>query len=118
MDTVAKLEEDLLALERDWARQRESFLVMGKDGKLGEPTGAALIPRVIVMVASVVLMAFLSATSLSSVFVYAMLIPFSLATFQLLAGAGKSEAFDRASSIYESHRTALIRKLEAARAAG
>jgi hypothetical protein len=115
MDTAAKLEEELLTLERDWQRQRETFLVLGKDGKLSEPTGASLVPRVIIMVGSVVVMAFLSATSLPTAFVYLLLIPFSLATFQLLSGAGKSEAFDRARSIYESHRTSLIRRLEKAR---
>lgn len=115
MDTVGKLKEDLDTLERDWERQREGFLELGKDGKLAEPTGASLVPRVVIMVGSVILMAFFSATSLSSIFVYALLIPFSIATFQLLSGAGKSDAYDRAYAVYESHRTSLIRKLEKAR---
>ena len=115
MDTVTKLEEELAQLERDWERQRASFLVREKDGKLGEPTGANLVPRVVIMVGSVVIMAFLAATSLPAFLPYACLVPFSIATFQLLAGAGKSDAFDRAKSAYEGQRSAIIRKLEAAR---
>ena len=115
MDTITQLEEELAQMERDWERQREGFLILGKDGTLGEPTGASLVPRVVIMVGSVVIMAFLSATSLPAFLPYACLVPFSIATFQLLAGAGKSDAFDRAKSAYEGQRSAIIRKLEAAR---
>lgn len=115
METISQLEQELARLDRDWETKRATFLVRGKDGKLGEPTGAHLIPRVIIMVGSVVLMAFLSATSLSPIFTYALLIPFSLATFQLISGAGKSDAFDRAQSEHEGLRSAIIRKLEKAK---
>ncbi len=117
MDDISQLEQQLAQLERDWERQREGFLVMGKDGKLSEPTGANLVPRVIVMIGSVVMMAFLSATSLSGFLAYVLLVPFSIATFQLLSGAGKSDAFERAQSVYESHRSAIYRKIEAAQRA-
>lgn len=117
MDEISQLEQQLAQLERDWERQREGFLVMGKDGKLGEPTGANLVPRVIVMIGSVVFMALLSATSLPAFLAYVLLVPFSIATFQLLSGAGKSDAFERAQSVYESHRSAIYRKLEAAQRA-
>jgi hypothetical protein len=115
MENISKLEEELAALDRDWERQRETFLVRNRDGTLGEPTGVHLIPRVLIMVGSVVLMAFLSATSVPAVIIYVLLIPFSLATFQLLSGAGKSDGFDRAKSVYESHRSAILRKLETVR---
>ena len=116
MESISQIEEELARLDREWEVKRETFFGRGKDGKLGEPTGADLVPRVIIMVGSVVLMAFFSATSLSPIFTYAMLIPFSLATFQLISGAGKSDAFDRAESEHEGLRSALIRKLEKVRA--
>ena len=112
MDTAAQLEAELARMDAEWHRKRETFLVRGKDGTLGEPTGANLIPRVVVMIGSVVVMAFLSATSLPAILPYLCLVPFSVATFQLLSGAGKSDAFDRARSAYEGERSAVVRKLE------
>ena len=115
MESISEIEEALACLDRDWEAKRATLLVRGRDGKLSTPTGAHLIPRVLIMVGSVVMVAALSATSLSPVFVYAMLVPFAIATFQLIAGGGKSDAFDRAQSEYEGLRSALIRKLEQAR---
>ncbi len=115
MDECRKLEEELARLDAEWAAKRKTFLIKDKAGKLSEPTGAHLVPRVIVMIGSVVLMAFFSATELHPAFVYALLLPFSVATFQLISGAGKSDKFDRECSIYESQRSAIIRKLEAAK---
>lgn len=117
MDEITKLEEELARLDADWAARRDSFLISGKDGSRSEPTGVHLVPRVAVMIGSVVLMAFLSASSLHPVFVYALLVPFAIATFQLLSGAGKSDRFDRELSAYESHRSAIIRRIEAAKSA-
>jgi hypothetical protein len=111
MDEKQKLEDELARLDNEWIARRESFLIKDKHGKLAEPTGVHLVPRVLVMVGSVVLMAFLSASELHPVFVYALLLPFSVATFQLLSGAGKSDKFDRERSIYESQRSAIIRKM-------
>ncbi len=115
MESINQLEEELARLDREWGVKRATFLVRGKDGKLGEPTGANLVPRVILMVGSVVAMAFFSATSLSPFFAFACLIPFSVATFQLISGAAKSDAFDRSQSEHEGLRSAVIRKLEQAR---
>jgi hypothetical protein len=112
METVKQLEQELSALDEAWVVRRESLMDVGKDGKRSEPTGKSLIPRVLVMVGSVIVMAFLSASSLPTVFVYLFLVPFAVATFQLISGAGKSDSFDREQAIYESQRSSLIRRIE------
>lgn len=115
MEDITKLGEELARLDAEWTARRDAFLIAGKDGSRAEPTGVHLVPRVIVMIGSVVLMAFFSASSLHPVFVYALMVPFAIATFQLLSGAGKSDRFDRERSAYESHRAAIVRRIESAK---
>ena len=107
----ARLEAELSTLESEWREEEKRFLVRGKDGKLEEPKPVNVVAAIGMMIGSVIVMAFLSATPLPIYITYLGLIPFGLGTYQLLAGSSKAEQRERFRTAYESKRAALMRKL-------
>ena len=107
----ARLEAELAALDQEWREQQKRFLVRGKNGNLEEPKPVNVVAAITMMIGSVLVMAFLSATPLPIYVTYVGLIPFGLGTYQLLAGSSRAEQRDRFRTAYESKRAALVRKL-------
>lgn len=115
-DQLPKLEADLAALDREWQREREHYMVRGKDGKLHEPAaGAHLAPAILLMVGGTVIMAFVAASPLPTIAAYAGLPPFAWGTYRLLTGSVKSEGYERCLTAYESRRNQLCIRIARAR---
>ena len=87
-------------------------LVRGPDGELRPRPTRSVTSCIGLMVGSVLVMAFLSASSLPVLVTYVGMIPFGLGTYWLMISCSKAESFERCKTAYETHRGSLLRKLD------
>lgn len=107
----ARLEAELAAVERQWDADQALHMVKGPNGELVPRPPTNVARCILLMVGSVIGMAFLAATPLPPWVMFIGLVPFAVGTFRLMIGSSKSEAFERCRTEYETRRTALLRKL-------
>jgi hypothetical protein len=113
---VIELQNDLARMDREWELRRESFMVTGKHGHRSLPsTVGSAMSGVVAVVFGVIWMGFAASMGAPSPFVLFGLVFVGFAIFREVNGASKASAYQSAEVLHASQRTALLRKIEAAR---
>ena len=109
---VIELQNDLELLDREWAMQREQYMVRNKDGSTSEPGSAgAMIGSIIAIVFGVFWIIAASSAGAPGFFPLFGLVFIAFAIFGMVSGSSKSHNFNSAQSVYQQRRDRLLAEI-------
>ncbi|MEM1085538.1 MAG: hypothetical protein AAGI48_15615 [Verrucomicrobiota bacterium] len=115
---VIRLQNELEKLDREWAQEKQRFMVSGKDGEKSLPsTAGSMIGGVIAIVFGVFWMGTTSSMGAPGIFPLFGLVFIAFAIFGMVSGGSKASGYRNAKSRMDSKRGDLLRRLEAAKRA-
>lgn len=110
---VIELQNDLERLDREWADQRNTLLVRGKDGSLSEPSSAgSVVGGVIVILFGIFWTIGAASMGAPGFFPLFGLLFIGFAIFGIVSGASKASRYQTEQADYQGRRDALIARIE------